>query len=122
MKPISIDIRRLIIRAKSLNMSIKETAYLYCVSISSVKQIYRLYKQTGSLKPKGFPGRTSRLTEEMVIAINQKMKDQPDATLEKIIEELNLPIRKSQLNVFLIKRGYSRKKKHYIQKHNKEKM
>jgi len=122
MKPICNDIRRLIIRAKLDGKPVKEIAYIFDVGEDTVFRLWRLFKQTESLDPKGFKGRPSRLTDDMIVAIDNKINDQPDATLSKIIEDLNLPIGKSQLQRFLVKRGYSRKKKLYIQKLNKERM
>jgi transposase len=46
----------------------------------------------------------------------------PDATLDEIIEKLSLPIHKSRLSVLFIEAGLSFKKRRFAPKHNKEKM
>jgi len=46
---------------------------------------------------------------------------QSDITLEEIIDELELPIRKSRLSLLLIKEGYSFKKRQSTQRLKTEK-
>jgi transposase len=122
MKPINSEVRLLIVRARELGQTIESTAYLYAVGQTTVKRFKKMSKETGNLQPKPFTGRKSCVTEEIMEAILEKIKKEPDATLQTIIDDLNLPIGKSQLHRLLTKRGYSFKKKLFIQRHNKEMM
>jgi transposase len=122
MKPIHEDVRCLIILAKAQDKTIKELSSLYFVSESTVKRVYRLHNETGTLKAKAFTGRPSRLTEEDIAIIIKKIELEPDSTLAKIIEDLKLPIAKSQLHNILVKRGISFKKKRFTPRLNKETM
>jgi transposase len=121
MKSICSEVRRLMIRAYEHGKSIAEIAYLYDVSTRSVYNILRLYRETGSIAAKPHKGRTSRLTDKDIEDIMHKIETEPDVTLYMIVEDLNLPIKKSQLHKFLKKRGFSFKKKLFIPNHSSEK-
>jgi len=110
MKPICNEVRQLIIKAKIDGRSNKEIAYFFNVGIDTITRLWRLFKQTESLEPKPYTGRPSRLTDDMIASIDTQIQTHPDATLVTIIEELDLPIGKSQLQKVLVKRGYSLKK------------
>jgi transposase len=121
MKAICNEVRRLMVRAYEHGKSITEIAYLYDVSTRSVYNILRLYRETGSLSAKPHKGRISRLTDKNIEDIIHKIETESDVTLHMIVEDLNLPIKKSQLHKFLKKRGISFKKKLYTPNHNSEK-
>ena len=110
MKPISKEIRKLVVDAKKDGKPIIEIVSMLKISESTVYTIWRLFKTTGSVEAKAYKGRKSRLTDEMIAAIQDKIKDEPDATLEEIVTDLNLPIKKSQLSKLLRKHNYSLKK------------
>ena len=80
------------------------------VSEEVARLIWSLFKSTGSVTPKAYKGRPSRLTEEMIAGIHAKLSDAPDATLMEIIDDLGLPIKKSRLSVWLHNNGYVLKK------------
>jgi len=122
MKPISLDIRNLIIAAKKRKETNNEIIIWLGVGNNTINKIWRLYRQTGSVEPKIYKGRPSKLSDEMRAAILTKIKHQSDVTLETIIDDLVLPIKKSQLSRWLNKVGLTFKKKRYIPKNNKEKM
>ena len=122
MKPICIEVRQLIIRAKDLGKTIKEIANLYDVSIRSVSRICSLYRDTGTLNYVVNKGRQPKLTASLELAIYAKVEAEPDCTLSKIIDDLQLPIKEARLHRLLKKRGYSYKKKLYFPTINKETM
>jgi transposase len=113
MKPISQEKRELIISAKERKETILAIAQWLEISISSVKSVWRLYRQTGNVQAKAYKGRPSRLTEEMISNIHYKIAKEPDSTLEELITDLGLPIKKSQLSRWLLKNGYTFKKTLY---------
>jgi len=118
MKPISNSKRELIISAKKRDEKEDEIAKWLEISARSVSRIWKLYKETESIQPKKQPGRKSSLTEADIEQIRKTVKHQPDMTLEELIEELNLPIKKSRLSEILIEMGLSFKKRPYFPKSN----
>jgi len=110
MKPISLEKRELIIAARERGELILDIVKWLGVSESAVMTTLRLYKATGDVAPKPYTGRPSALTEDQIDAISSKVKDKPDATLEEIIIDLSLPIKKSQLHRWFVKHGYVYKK------------
>jgi transposase len=110
MKPISMEKRLLIVEAKQRKESDKNIALWLNVSESSVKLIWRLFRNTGSVEPKPYPGAKPRFTEKMKADVIRILGEKPDMTLEEIIDELCLPIQKSRLSQWLIDAGYPYKK------------
>lgn len=111
MKPISIEIRKMIVAAKERGEKEEEIIKWSGVSRGSIYNIFHLYKTTGSVEPKPYPGKKSIVSEEMLEQIRMKIKEKNDITLEELIKELNLPIKKSRLSALLINMGMSFKKR-----------
>jgi transposase len=111
MTPISNEKRELIVEAKKRGEKERDIAKWLQISERSVTTIWRLYRETGSYLPTPYPGRTPTLSAEKWEEIKTLVGNFPDKTLEEIIVELALPIRKSRLSVLLIQGGYSFKKK-----------
>ena len=118
MKTISIEKRELIISAKKRGEKVEAIALWLEVSERSVKRIWKLYKETESIQPKKRPGRKPTLDAAKIEQIRETVKQQPDITLEELIETLELPIKKSRLSVLLIQMRLSFKKRHYFQKNS----
>lgn len=112
---ISNEKRTLLIEAKLRGETEENIAVWLNISTGSVSGIWKLYKETGSILPKKNLGRTSSITGEKSEKIQKFVFENPDKTLEEIIEELELPIKKSQLSRLLISLGFSYKKKALIQ-------
>jgi transposase len=110
MRPISSDKRELIISAHERGETPEAIALWMDVSVSSVYNVCRLYRKSGTISPKPFPGRRSILTSEQLKQIREVVEEQNDITFEEIIIKLELPIKKSRLSVILIKMGFSLKK------------
>jgi transposase len=115
MIPISNEKRTLLIAAKKRNEKEENIAKWLDISKSSVGKIWKLYNDTGSYLPTPYPGRQPLLTAEKWETVKELVAKEPDKTLDEIIEELDLPIRKSRLSVLLIESGYSFKKRRFIQ-------
>jgi len=118
MKPISFEIRELIVLAKMRKEKNLEIAKWFNISESSVEQIWRLHQRAGSVEPKTYTGRKSSITSEMIDSIRNIIRGKPDTTLEEMKTDLELPIEKSQLANLLRRLGYTYKKKLYILKTN----
>jgi len=122
MKAMSLEVRHLIIAAKERGETHNDIAKWYGIKEVTVKMFLRKYRRTGIIEPKPNLGRVSMLSESQQSSIHYKIETQSDATLQEIIEELDLPIKKSQLAKWIKKNGYSYKKKHYIRQHKIELM
>ena len=122
MKPISNEKRELLIAAKQRGEKEAEIALWLCISKSSVGTLWRRYKNNGDFSPTPYKGRMSRINDAQIEEIRNTISESPDITLDELIDELSLPIKKSQLSKLLIKLGFSFKKRLFIQKNNSVKM
>jgi len=116
MKSLSNEKRELLIAAKKRGEKEEEIAKWLEISVRSVSRIWKLYNETESIQPKNHPGRKPSLDEAKMEQIRNTVKKQPDLTLEELIDELALPIKKSRLAVILDGMGLSFKKRPYMQK------
>lgn len=115
MKATPIKIREQIIEAKLRKESTKTIILWTKVSKSTIDKIWSRYKKTGSSLATPHTGRESKITPELEKKIREKIAEQNDITLEDLIDELKLPIKKSQLSNLLIKWGFSLKKRRSMQ-------
>jgi transposase len=122
MTPISNEKRELIIAAKKRGETEKSIAMWLNICERSVTAIWRLYRKTGSYLPTPYPGRPPILNVEQWNETKRYVENNPDKTLDEIIEELRLPIKKSRLSLLLIKEDYSFKKRLLIPQSKTEKM
>jgi transposase len=91
---LSMEIREKIIIKYEKGLSARVIIeHLELPCITSVYNIIKLYKETGSIDPKPLNnGRKPMLTDEMLEKIEGKIREQPDITLENLKEELSLPV------------------------------
>jgi transposase len=111
MKPISNEKRELIIEAKQRGEKEGVIAVWLKISKRSVGTIWKLFRDTSGFQPAKYAGRKSRLGDEKIGGICSAISENPDITLNELIERLSLPIKKSQLSKLLIKLGFSYKKR-----------
>jgi len=110
MRATSNEMRELIVDAKQRGEKTKTIITWFKVSKSTVDKIWSRYRNTGSSHSKAQPGRKPIITSSTEEKIREKIKEENDITLEELIEELNLPIKKSRLSELLIEWGISFKK------------
>jgi transposase len=122
MRPISNEKRELIIEAKQRGEKEETIASWLKVSKRSVATIWKLFKDTGNFQPAKYTGRKSRLNGEKINKILSTVNENPDITLNELIERLSLPIKKSRLSKLLIKLGFSYKKRLFTLKNRLETM
>lgn len=122
MKPISNEKRELLIAAKQRGEREEDIAKWLEISKGSVGTIWRLFRKTGSYLPLSYTGRPSVITPEKVKGIIAAIEVEPDITLNELIENLSLPIQKSQLSRLLISLGYSFKKRQHIRQNKTDPM
>ena len=96
--PMSNDLRKSIIEAKARGDTNKKIAQEKAVNVSTVERLLALYRATGSYEPLPLNGgRKPRLTATQLEAVRQRIIEQPNITLLKLIDELALPVCKSTL-------------------------
>lgn len=98
-RALSDDLRKRIIVDNEKGLSCPKIATKYSIHVNTVQKLIELYRETGSYQPrKQRHGKKSCLTEELLNNIESKIYEQPDITLEEIIEEFKLPISKSMMS------------------------
>lgn len=91
--PLSKDLRRRIIEAKERGESHAKISKELRVSISAVTRLLALYRESGSYDHRPMNnGRKPRLNEQTLQNIREKIEEQPDITLQEIIEKFALPV------------------------------
>jgi transposase len=110
------EIREQIIEAKLRGEEEKTIIKWTKVSRSTITKVWTRYQKTGSGLAKAYTGRKSKITPEIKQQIRAKIKEKNDITLEELIGELDLPIKKSQLSKLLISLGLSFKKRRFTPK------
>jgi transposase len=118
MKPISNEKRELLISAKKRGEKEEDIAKWLDLSVRSVSRIWKLYNETKSIQPKKRPGKKSSIDAAKIEQIRNAVKQQPDLTLEELIDNLSLPIKKSRLAVILTRMNLSFKKRHYLRRNS----
>ena len=112
MKPITKENRELIVAAKTRGEKPEVIAIWFDVAVSSVYNILALHRKTNDVTPKPYPGRPSRITTVDLERIRMAIKEKNDITLEELIDELKLPIKKSRLSEIVIRMDFPFKKRH----------
>ena len=110
--PISNDLRKRIIEAKLRGDTEDKIAMEKEVNKSTITKLWALYRETGSYEPRPNPnGRKPALSPQQLEQITNRINKQPDITLQKLKDELNLPVCISALcRTVRNKLGYSFKK------------
>jgi transposase len=116
-KPLSNDLRKRIIEAKLRGDTEDKIAVEKEVNKSTVTKLWALYRKTGSYDARPNPnGRKPALSAEQLERIARKIDEQPDVTLQELIDGLGLPLCVSALcRTVNNKLGYRFKKKLYTQ-------
>jgi transposase len=92
-QPLSLDLRKRIIDAKLRGDTEDRIAHEKEVNKSTVSKLWALYKETGSYEARPNPnGRKPALSPQQLEQITQKITQQPDITLQELIDELGLPV------------------------------
>ena len=91
--PLSNDLRKRIIDAKLRGDTEDKIAAEKEVNKSTITKLWALYKETGSYEARPNPnGRKPALSPQQLEQITQRIKNQPDITLQELIDELRLPV------------------------------
>ena len=92
-KPLSNDLRKRIIDAKLRGETEDKISVEKEVNKSTITKLWALYRETGSYEARPNPrGRKPALSPQQLEKIAQKIRKQPDITLQELIDELSLPV------------------------------
>jgi len=118
-KPLHQEIREMIIHHKKNGKTNREIGKWLCISERSVERIVRLQREKNSVEAKPHnKGRKPAFEDGVMEKITTKIKEQPDITLEELVEEFDLKITASALCRKLKKTDLTRKKRCYSAKDN----
>jgi len=118
-KAISQEVRELIIYHKQKGNKNAEISEWLQVSEKSVKRIWQMYRNQNTIAAKvNTGGRKAAFCDAKLKKITEKIRQQPDLTLEEIIKIFHINISVSALSRKLIKLDLSFKKRRYMQKSN----
>jgi len=121
--PLPKKIREAIIEHKINGEKEAEIAKWLCISKSSVTKIWALYKAQNSVEPKPHnKGRNPAFGQDVMDKIISKIQEQPDITLEELVDEFNLKISISALCRKLQRLNLNRKKRPFSPRNNSGKM
>ena len=97
--PLSAETRTKIVYHKKAGAKNAEIAKWLCVTERSVEKIWKLYKEQTSIAPKPHnKGRKPAFGNDVMNEITVKIAEQPDITLEELIEVFELKISISALS------------------------
>jgi len=121
--PLSNDLRKRIIDSKLRGDTEDEIAADKEVNKSTVTKLWALYRETGSYEPRPNPrGRKPALSPQQLEQISEKINEQPDITLQELIDKLSLPVCVSALcRTINNKLNFCFKKKLFIRANRKGK-
>ena len=106
------EARELLVEAYEKIGNAKEVAECFGVDKSIVYRLSRQKKATGSVKLKtNKRGRKPSLSPEDLSNIDKSIQEQPDITIDEIIEKLDLHVTNETVRKAVIKMGYVYKKK-----------
>lgn len=106
------ETRELLVKAFEKTHNAHEVAECFSVDLSTVYRIVERKRATGSVKPLTYlRGRKAALTAQDLQNIDNLLKEQPDITIQEIIEKLHLHACNETVRKATLKLGYTYKKK-----------
>jgi transposase len=117
--PISNEIRKKIITHKENGEKESEIAKWLLINKSTVTKIWKQFREEDTIENKVHKrGRKPAFCEKKMEQITAKIKEQPDITLEELVEHFKLNISISALSRKITKLDLTFKKRHCFQKSN----
>lgn len=117
---LSNEARSTIIKAHEKGYKSNELADIFEVDVSNINKLIRQYKKTGSYELRTHErGRKSSLSEDDRKKIYDLVSQNPDITINEIIEKLNLKLKNEAVRRAVRKMGFVYKKKslHATERH-----
>jgi transposase len=121
-KALSADVRAKIVRHKQNGENNANISKWLLVCERSIERVWKRFSETGSFDalPQN-SGRKPMVSDEIMQKIFDKIKQQPDETLQELVDEFDLNISISALCRKLQKSGLTYKKRRYFQAHKSAK-
>ena len=117
--PLSRELREALIYHKKSGAKNKEIAKWLRISEKSVKRIWKKYKEEKTVEVPAYKrGRKAAFSDTTLNKIIEKIGEQPDITLEELVELYSLNISISALSRKLTKLELTFKKRRYFVKNN----
>ncbi|MCL1976500.1 MAG: IS630 transposase-related protein [Candidatus Bathyarchaeota archaeon] len=117
MEPISLRVREVIVKHKQAGKSGQEIAQWLMIHKQTVSRVWQQHLTTGNITPKPKnSGRKPKITPDTMEKILLKIEQQPDITINGLIDEFNLQVSEAALSKRLKKAGLTYKKRLSIQK------
>lgn len=121
--PISNEKRADLIKHIEAGASKKQVSEWLFIHERTVSRVWNKFKETGSYEPEAKnSGRKPLISEIQMEHVLERIKEQPDITLQELIDEFNLPFSQSALSKRLRKLGLTFKKRHFMQMDRNDKM
>ena len=115
MKPISDDVRKLIVEARrDEKLTFLELSERFKVSLSAAHMIVTRFEKTGCYKAHRYPGKEPRLQQEYGDRLKGWIEEEPDITLGELADRLaeaGKSVHPSTIKRVLDKLGFTYKKK-----------
>lgn len=106
------EARKLVLEAWDKTHNAKEIAKYFSVDKSTIYRLVEERARTGNYETKTqLRGRRAIMTDKQHQDILELVQKQPDITMKEIVECLHLPVGSEAVRRFLIKQGYTYKKK-----------
>ena len=115
---VPVEVRKIIVESRAKGIPAEGIRKVIGVSLSAIDNIVRNYKERETLEG-NYPGRQPKITKEQRKAMIKLVKEKPDITINEIIEELNLPIKKSRVSKILLEEKMYLKKSRFVQQNGK---
>ena len=117
--PLSNELRAKIVQHKQNGEKETDIAKWLLINKSTVTKIWRVYREENRISPRAHnKGRKPAFCEKKMEQIRGEIKEQPDVTLEELVEKFKLNISISALSRKLTKLDLSFKKRRYFVKSN----
>jgi transposase len=117
MGPISVRVREAIVKHKQAGKSGQEIAKRLMIHKQTVSRVWQQYLTTGNITPKPKnSGRKPKITPGTMEKILLKIEQQPDITINGLIDNFSLQVSEAALSIRLKKSGLTYKKRLSIQK------
>jgi transposase len=117
MEPISLRDREVIVKHKQAGKSGQEIAQWLMIHKQTVSRVWQQFLTTGNVTPKPKnSGRTPKITPQTMEKILSKIEQQPDITINSLIDEFSLHVSEAAMSKRLKKAGLTYKKRLSTQK------
>lgn len=111
MTPIPVPVRRRILQLYERGKSTREIAQFFGCCVAAVRRVRQQFRQRGTLEPRTHrSGRRTLLTAERKRRLEERLSEQPDATLTELGAHLDRPFRTSTIDLWLRRLGWRYKK------------